>query len=89
MGLLDSVKTKLGPAKGRISHLAQRHEGKIRHGLDRAAQAVDKRTKGKYSDKIRKGTGRAKEAVERLAHQGGTGPGTGGTTPPAAPPPVS
>jgi hypothetical protein len=83
MGLLDNVKAKLGPAKGKVSDLAQRHEGKIHHGLDKAAQAVDKRTKGKYSDRIQSGTGRAKGAMGRLAHQGETGPDGAGTPPPA------
>ncbi|MFJ8595104.1 antitoxin [Streptomyces sp. NPDC093598] len=94
MGLLDNVKAKLGPAKGKVSDLAQRHEGKIHHGLDKAAQAVDKRTKGKYSGKIQTGTGRAKYAMERLAHKDDGEPGTGGTTtPPGAsgttPPPTA
>ncbi|MFI8190232.1 antitoxin [Streptomyces sp. NPDC085946] len=79
MGLLDSMKARLGPAKGRVSGLAQRHEDTIAHGLDRAARAVDKRTRGKYSDKIQRGTGRAKGALDRLAHK--DGPGPGGTGP--------
>ncbi|WDV54979.1 antitoxin [Streptomyces coeruleorubidus] len=82
MGLLDNVKAKLGPAKGKVSDLAQRHEDKIQHGLDKAAQVVDKRTKGKYSDRIRSGTGKAKGAMDRLAHQGDSGPDAGGTPPP-------
>ncbi|MGW0615085.1 antitoxin [Streptomyces sp. NPDC002788] len=82
MGLLDNVKAKLGPAKDRVSDLAQRHEGKIHRGLDKAAQVVDQRTKGKYSDRIRSGTSRAKDAMDRLAHQGDSGPYAGGTTPP-------
>ncbi|MEU6915543.1 antitoxin [Streptomyces olindensis] len=92
MGLLDNVKAKLGPAKGKVSDLAQRHEDKIQHGLDKAAQVVDKRTKGKYSDRIQSGTGRAKGAMDRLAHKGESGRDVGGTTPPpgtsgATPPP--
>lgn len=82
MGLLDNVKAKLGPAKGKVSDLAQRHEDKIQHGLDKAAQVVDKRTKGKYSDRIQSGTGKAKDAMDRLAHKGDSGPAAGGTTPP-------
>ncbi|OUD03227.1 antitoxin [Streptomyces swartbergensis] len=82
MGLLDNVKAKLGPAKGKVSDLAQRHEDKIQHGLDKAAQVVDKRTKGKYSDRIQSGTGKAKGAMDRLAHKGDSGPAAGGTTPP-------
>ncbi|MDK1346833.1 antitoxin [Streptomyces sp. 378] len=93
MGLLDNVKAKLGPAKGKVSDLAQRHEGKIHHGLDKAAQAVDKRTKGKYSDRIQSGTGRAKGAMERLTHKEDGAPNTGGTTPSGArgttPPPTA
>ncbi|MEU0388117.1 antitoxin [Streptomyces chartreusis] len=85
MGLLDNVKAKLGPAKGKVSDLAQRHEDKIQHGLDKAAQVVDKRTKGKYSDRIQSGTGKAKGAMDRLAHKGDSGPDAGGTTPPPGP----
>ncbi|MDQ0716650.1 hypothetical protein QFZ55_006102 [Streptomyces luteogriseus] len=84
MGLMDNVKAKLGPAKGKVSDLAQRHEGKIHHGLDKAAQAVDKRTKGKYSHRIQSGTGRAKGAMDRLTHHGDTAPDTGGTAAPGA-----
>ncbi|MFJ7181305.1 antitoxin [Streptomyces massasporeus] len=82
MGLMHNVKAKLGPAKGKVSDLAHRHEGKIHHGLDKAAQAVDKTTKGKYSDRIQSGTGRAKGAMGRLTHHGGTAPDAGGTTTP-------
>ncbi|MFC8915639.1 antitoxin [Streptomyces sp. NPDC047821] len=82
MGFLDSLKAKLAPAKEKVSGLAQQHEGKIDHGLDKAAKMVDRRTKGKYSDKIESGTGKAKDALGRIAHkdEGGTPP-----TPPAPP----
>ncbi|MDT0568690.1 antitoxin [Streptomyces sp. DSM 3412] len=89
MRLLDNLRTRLSPARDKVSHLAQKHEGKIQHGLDRAAHTVDRKTKGKYSDKIQSGTGRAKHAMDRLAHHdGGHTPPTpgGGTTPP---PPAS
>ncbi|WP_328874214.1 antitoxin [Streptomyces sp. NBC_00287] len=95
MGLLDNLKAKLSPAKGKVSDLAQQHGGKIQHGLDKAAKVADEKTKGKYSDKIHRGTGKAKDAMDRLAHKdegtggnagGGTGTG-GGTPPPSAPPP--
>ncbi|SNX64463.1 antitoxin protein of toxin-antitoxin system [Streptomyces sp. TLI_55] len=88
MGLLDNLKAKLGPAKDKVSGLAQQHGDKVQHGLDKAAQAVDKKTKGKYSDKIQTGTGKAKDAMDRLAHKGDSGTG-GSTTPPSAPPPAS
>ncbi|MEV6508316.1 antitoxin [Streptomyces sp. NPDC051642] len=96
MGLMDSWKAKLAPAKDKVSGLAQQHGGKIENGLDKAAKMVDEKTKGKYSDKIQTGTGKAKDAMDRLAHQGGTGSagstgaeGSGTTTPPDPTPPAS
>ncbi|MFI1166367.1 antitoxin [Streptomyces sp. NPDC020801] len=96
MGLLDNMKARLGPAKERVAHLAQRHEGSIEHGLVKAAKLVDEKTRGKYSDKIHAGTGKAKGAVHRLAHKdgpaphGGTAPGGAAPpTPPQGPPPTS
>ncbi|MFG3159983.1 antitoxin [Streptomyces sp. NPDC048232] len=96
MGLLDNLKARLGPAKGKVSDLAQQHEDKIDRGLDKMARTVDEKTKGKYSDRIQTGTGKAKGAVDRLAHKDeGTGGGSGtpgsapGGPPPAGPPPAS
>ncbi|MFJ5999797.1 antitoxin [Streptomyces sp. NPDC092370] len=94
MSLLDNVRAKLGPAKDKVSDLAQRHEGTIQHGLDKAARAVDKRTKGKYSDRIQSGTGRAKSAVDRLTHKDDGAPNAGGTRTPSGasgttPPPAT
>ena len=74
MGLFDNVKARLGPAKDKVSDLAREHGDKVQHGIDKAAKAVDERTKGKYSDKIHAGTDKAKEAMERLAHKGDTPP---------------
>ncbi|MET9985112.1 MULTISPECIES: antitoxin [Streptomyces rochei group] len=96
MGLLDNLKARLGPAKDKVSDLAQQHENKIDRGLDKVARTVDERTKGKYSDRIHTGTGKAKDAMGRLAHKddgtqgGGAAPGTTpGGPPPAGPPPAS
>ncbi|MEV5974533.1 antitoxin [Streptomyces sp. NPDC051921] len=80
MGLLDSLKAKLGPAKDKVSDLAKEHGGKVEHGLEKAAKVVDEKTKGKYSDKIESGTGKAKGAIERLAHK------DEGPPPPPSPP---
>ncbi|MEU2116913.1 antitoxin [Streptomyces sp. NPDC016459] len=77
MGLLDSLKAKLGPAKDKVADLAQQHGEKINHGLDKAARMVDEKTKGKYSGKIQSGTGKAKEALDRIGHKDGATPGTG------------
>ncbi|MFH8579726.1 antitoxin [Streptomyces zaomyceticus] len=80
MGLLDSLKAKLSPAKDKVADLAQQHGEKIDHGLDKAAKLVDEKTKGKYSDKIQSGTGKAKGAVDRIAHKDDGTPGAGGAT---------
>lgn len=89
MGLLHNLKAKLSPAKDKVSGLAQQHGDKIQHGLDKAAQAVDRKTKGKYHDKIHTGTGKAKVAMDRLAHKDGTGAADRPVTPPDSPPPAS
>lgn len=103
MGLLDDMKARIGPAKEKVSHLAQRHGDTIGHGLEKAAKLVDEKTKGKYSDRIQAGTGKAREAVDRLTHgstkhpkRGEAPPKTGGTpggaskpASPEGPPPVS
>lgn len=84
MGLLDSLKAKLAPAKDKVSDLAQQHGDKVEQGLEKAARVVDEKTKGKYSATIESGTGKAKEAIDRLAHKDGTDGDTGGATPPPA-----
>ncbi|MET9451136.1 antitoxin [Streptomyces cinerochromogenes] len=95
MGLMDNMKAKLGPAKDKVSDLARQHGDKVQHGIDKAAKAVDERTKHKYSDKIQAGTGKAKEAMDRLAHKSGpeATPHTPTTptrpAPPEGPPPTS
>ncbi|MEU7135831.1 antitoxin [Streptomyces sp. NPDC046261] len=84
MGLMDNLKAKLGPLKGKVGDLAQQHEGKIEHGLEKAAQVVDSKTKGKYSSQIRTGTSKAKDALGRLAdsaEKDGKGGGTDSRTP--------
>ncbi|MFB7861463.1 MULTISPECIES: antitoxin [unclassified Streptomyces] len=81
MGLLDSLKAKLAPAKDKVSDLAKEHGGKVEHGLEKAAKVVDEKTKGKYSDKIESGTGKAKEAIGRIAHKD--------EGPPPPPPPTA
>ncbi|OON75164.1 antitoxin [Streptomyces tsukubensis] len=81
MGFLDNMKAKLGPAKDKVSDLAQQHGDKIGQGLDKAAKTVDQRTGGKYSDKIQSGTDKAKDAVDRMGSKG-----DGDGTPPSASP---
>ncbi|MBT2383902.1 antitoxin [Streptomyces sp. ISL-11] len=82
MGLLDTLKAKLAPAKEKVGDLAQQHGDKIEQGLEKAAKAVDEKTKGKYSRQIRTGTGKAKEAIDRLAEKDGKNGGGSGPTAP-------
>ncbi|AVV40123.1 antitoxin [Streptomyces sp. ID05-04B] len=89
MGLLHSLKSKLTPAKGKVSDLALQHGDKIQHGIDKAAHVVDEKTRGKYSDRIHTGTGKAKGAMDRLAHKDGSAGGGDTFTPPKTPPPAS
>ncbi|MGA5732301.1 antitoxin [Streptomyces seoulensis] len=84
MGLFDNVKAALGPAKDKVTDLARQHGDKVQDGLDKAAQVVDKQTKGKYTGKIHAGTDKAKEAVDRLGQEGQK-PGQGPQTPPQSP----
>ncbi|MER5929273.1 antitoxin [Streptomyces sp. NPDC002054] len=80
MGLLDNLKAKLAPAKDKVGDLAHQHEGRIGHGLEKVAKAVDSKTKGKYSDRIETGTSKAKDALGKIAHKDEPG----GPTPPPA-----
>ncbi|MER5584499.1 antitoxin [Streptomyces asoensis] len=89
MGFLEHLKARLAPAKGKVSGLAQQHGVKVQHGLDKAAQVVDEKTKGKYSDTIQSGTGKAKGAMDRLAHKDERAGGGDTFTPPNTPPPTS
>ncbi|MVO89699.1 antitoxin [Streptomyces sp. p1417] len=95
MGFLNRLKDKLAPAKGKASELAQQHGDKVDQGLDKAAQLVDRRTKGKYSDKIQTGAGKAKDALDRFAgaddgrKEDGDRKDGGGRTPPGDTPPPS
>ncbi|MEU6393420.1 antitoxin [Streptomyces sp. NPDC046939] len=81
MSFLNTLRDKLAPAKDKVSALAQQHGDKIDQGLDKAAKAVDDRTKGKYSDKIQQGTSKAKDALDRLSAPDGKD----GGTPPSPP----
>jgi hypothetical protein len=59
MGFLDKLKSK-------ATDVVDKHGEQISAGLDKAAGAVDKKTKGKYSDKIRTGNQKAKDALDKL-----------------------
>jgi hypothetical protein len=77
MGFLDNL-------RGKGQKAVDDHGEKIVRGIDQAAAAADKKTKGKYSRQIGTGTSKAKQALEKLdgKNDGDTGP-AGGTTGPA------
>lgn len=62
MGFMDSLKGMMGKGKD----LAAEHEDTIQDGIDKAADVVDDKTDGKYSDHIDTGAEKAKEVVEGL-----------------------
>lgn len=59
MGFLDNL-------RGRARQAVDQHGDRIGRGIDQAAAAADKQTKGKYSRHIGTGRARAKEALDRL-----------------------
>ena len=60
MGILDKMKDKAG-------ELARTHGDKIDRGLDKATDAVNRRTEGKHAGKLADIAERAKGAVGGLA----------------------
>src|ERR1700712_1866878 len=89
VGFLDEAKKKLGGA-------VDKHGDKISEGLDKAGQAIDARTGGKYRDRIDTGVGKAKNALDGLdgkrddfsASAGGSQPPEPSEDPPGGPSPV-
>lgn len=59
MGFLDKM-------KGKATQMVDKHGDQIAGGLDKAADLVDKKTKGKYRDKIATGNQKAKDALDKL-----------------------
>jgi hypothetical protein len=82
MGFLD--KLRKGATKA-----VDEHGDKISRGLDKAAGAVDKKTKGKYSDQIQTGLGKTKDGLDRLDDKRDNdlgGPASPDTKPPGTTP---
>ena len=59
MGFLDKAKSNLTKA-------VDEHGDEIGKGVDKAAEAADKRTGGKYADKIDTGSDKAKDGLDSL-----------------------
>ena len=59
MGFLDKL-------RGHATRAVDQHGDKISRGIDQAASAADKKTKGKYSRHLDTGSSKAKQALDRL-----------------------
>jgi len=59
MGFLDKL-------KGKATEAVDKHGDKIAGGVDKAADAIDRKTGGKHHDHIVKGRTQAKDALDKL-----------------------
>ncbi len=56
-------------AVGKAGELAHENRDKVSAGLDKAGQAIDSRTEGKYADKVAKAKGAVAKGVDKVAEQ--------------------
>ena len=70
MGFLDKLRGK-GGLKGKAVDFAKEHDDQIDVGIERAADAADRATKGKYTEKIDGVAEKAKDAYEEPGQGGG------------------
>ena len=66
MGFLDKLKGGALKARKTATKAVDDHGDKIASGIDKAADVVDRKTKGKYADKIDSGREKAKDALDKL-----------------------
>jgi len=59
MGFLDKL-------KGKATEAVDKHGDKIAGGVDKAADAIDRKTGGRHHDHIVKGRTQAKDALDKL-----------------------
>lgn len=71
MSFMDTLKDKLGLAKGKAGDYAQQHPDKVDSGVDKAAQTADSRTGSKHTGQINTGADKAKGAAGKLGDKGG------------------
>ena len=56
----------VGKAKAGLTGLVDKHGDKVAGGIDKAAGALNRKTKGKHADKIQRGSAAAKNALDNL-----------------------
>lgn len=72
MGFLDLLTKKAPEIREKAADLAATHHDTIEQGIDKAADAAKKATKGKYDGQIADAADKAKDGVARLAEGGRT-----------------
>ena len=70
MGFLDKFKKQAPGLRKKATHLAATQNDKIDAGIDKAADAVNKSTKGKHEAQIDAAADKAQEGVDKLAEDG-------------------
>jgi hypothetical protein len=70
MGFLDKLRGK-GGLKDKAVDFAKEHDDQVDQGIDKAADAVDDATHGKYNEKIDGAAEKAKDAYEKPADPDG------------------
>ena len=78
---LDRAKDLAKDLTEKAREAVSENSGKIDDGIDKAAEFVDDKTKGKYSDKIDSMQAKAHDVVHRIAADKDRGT-SGGATPP-------
>lgn len=71
MSFLDKAKNAAEQARATAARVAAERGDSIRTGLDKAGDAVDRRTGGKYRDQIQKAKGAAEGQLSGLAAEHG------------------
>lgn len=68
MGLLNKVGDRLsiGRVREQVGKAVDQHGDKIAAGMDKAGEAIDRRTGGKHKSKIDGGLSKAKSALDKL-----------------------
>ncbi|MGA8987421.1 antitoxin [Aeromicrobium sp.] len=67
MGFLDKLKKKAPELRDKAAGVAASHNDKIDGGIDKAADAISKATKGRFDDKIDGAANKTKDGVDKLA----------------------
>jgi hypothetical protein len=66
MGFFDKAKRMMAKGKDKAEDLADDHGEQIVKGIDKATDAIDGKTKGKYADQLDKVDDAAASGVDKL-----------------------